>query len=81
MVAYEALQSYVPPFYEGRSLPSTGAMVRVTALPQISDNGVPLDPTSLSFVWFLNDTVLTSVSGTGKQSANIRLDFMTSRND
>lgn len=81
VLLYEAPKSYVPPLYEGRSLPSEGGLVRVTALPQISDNGIPVPPSSLSYTWYLNGNIMKSVSGTAKQSANIRLDFLRSRNE
>jgi hypothetical protein len=81
LLLYEAPRSYTPLLYEGRSLPSDGALVQVTALPQISDNGVLVPPSSLSFVWFVNDTVYKGASGLGKQSALIRLDYLQSENE
>lgn len=81
LLLYESPRSYTPLLYEGRSLPSDGALVQVTALPQISDNGVIVPPSSLSFVWFVNDTVYKGASGLGKQSALIRLDYLQSENE
>ncbi len=81
LLLYEAYKSYVPPLYEGRSLPSDGALIRVTAFPQISDRGVPVPPSQLSYVWYVDDVVLKSASGAGKQSALIRLDFLESSDD
>lgn len=81
LLLYETPGSYVPLLYEGRSLPSTGALVKVTALPQISDNGIMLPPSSLSFVWSVNDSVFKGASGLGKQSASIRLDYLKTKND
>ncbi len=81
VLLYEAPKSYVPLLYEGRSLPSDGALVRVTALPQLSDNGTPVPPGNLSYTWYLNDTVVKSVSGAGKQSALIRLDYLRTSNE
>lgn len=76
ILLYEAPKSYTPALYEGRSLPSDGAYVRVTAYPQISDKGVILSPSSLSYTWYNNDSVITGISGIAKQSANIRLDYL-----
>jgi hypothetical protein len=81
VLLFEAPKSYVPPLYEGRSLPSDGALVRVTALPQISDNGSPVPPSMLSYSWYLNDSIIPGVSGRGKQSASIRLDYMENKNE
>jgi hypothetical protein len=81
ILIYEAPTSYVPVLYEGRSLPSDGALVKVTAFPQLSDGGVSVSPSSLSYVWYMNDTVMQSMSGAGKQSALIRLDYLRSKNE
>ncbi len=81
VLVYEAPKSYVPILYPGRSLPSDGALVRVTAIPQISDNGAPVPPSALSYSWYLNDNILPSVSGRGKQAANIRLDYLHEKNE
>lgn len=81
ILIYEAPTSYVPVLYEGRSLPSDGALIKVTAFPQLSDGGVPVPPSSLSYVWYMNDTAMKSISGTGKQSALIRLDYLRSKNE
>ena len=78
---YEAPASYVPPFYEGRSLPSDGSLVRVSAIPSMSDGNGRVDPASLSYVWYLNDSVIKSLSGRGKQSADIRLDYLRNENE
>lgn len=78
---YEAPQSYVPLLYKGRSLPANGALVKVTALPALSDKGLPLSPTNLSYTWYVNDTVLTTSSGLGKQSATFRLDYLRNTSD
>jgi hypothetical protein len=77
----EAPDSYTPVLYPGRSLPSDGALVRVTALPQLSDGGVMVQPSSLSYVWYINDTVIKTMSGAGKQTATIRLDYLRDSNE
>ncbi len=81
LLLYESPRSYVPLMYEGRSLPSDGALVQVSAFPQISDNGKVVPPSSLSFIWSVNDTIFKGASGLGKQSALIRLDFLSSKNE
>jgi len=78
---YEAPQSYVPPLYQGRSLPADGALVRISALPEISDNGRRVNPSNLSYTWFMNDSVLKNMSGLGKQSALVRLDYLNTKDE
>ena len=79
-LVYEAPKSYVPLFYEGRSLPSDGALIRVTALPSISDEGVPVPPSALSYTWYIDDDPVRVSSGLGKQSAYFQLDYLQNKN-
>ncbi len=79
MLLYEAPRSYVPLLYEGRSLPSEGAIVRLTALPSISDEGDIVPPSSLSYTWYVDNEAVRAASGLGKQSANLRLDYLQNK--
>lgn len=76
---YEAPLSHVPYFYEGRSFAANGGLVRVTALPSLSDGAGAVPASSLSYTWYVNDEVVKKQSGRGKQSADIRLDYLRSR--
>lgn len=71
-LVWEAPESYVPPFYEGKSLPADGAAVRITAIPNMT---VPAS--SLSYTWFVEDEAITSASGAGKQTLVTNLDTLT----
>lgn len=81
LLLYEAPKSYVPVLYEGRSLPSDGATVRVTAIPQMSEGGIMLDPATLSYSWYLDGQLLKNYSGYGRQSASIELNYLQDRDD
>jgi hypothetical protein len=60
-------ETYSPPFYKGRALPSQRSRIRVTAIPQIvDDRGVALNPKGLVYHWNENNTVLNNQSGIGK---------------
>lgn len=80
-IVYEAPKSHVPFFYEGRSFAATGGLVRVTALPSMSDGGAPIPAESLSYTWSVNGEVLKKFSGFGKQSAEFRFDYLQDTND
>lgn len=80
-ILYESPESYVPPFYKGRTLPSEGATVRVTAIANISENGALVAKNKLSYSWYLNDELLSGASGAGKQSATIKLDYLNDANE
>ncbi|MEN9880917.1 MAG: hypothetical protein RLZZ308_100 [Candidatus Parcubacteria bacterium] len=81
ILLYEAPQSYTPVLYRGRSLPSTSAQVRVTALPFISEDGKVLPPSLLSYVWYVGNTSIKEASGKGKQTANLTLDYLSNKTD
>lgn len=81
ILLYEAPQSYVPLLYKGKSLPSTGALVRVSALPSVSDNGIPVSPSNLSYTWYSDDTIIKNQSGLAKQSVTVRLDFLKTKSE
>jgi hypothetical protein len=76
-ILYETPESYTPLFYEGRSLPSEGALVKFVAVPNISENGVQNPASSLSYFWYVNDEFKEDVSGAGKSSNNFNLDLFS----
>ena len=57
--------SYIPPSYEGRALPSRGSKIEVFALPvkKLAQN-----PDYLYYRWLLDDDVVGWANGIGKQS-------------
>jgi hypothetical protein len=76
-IIYATEESYVPPFYEGRTLPGEGSTVKVTALPTISEGGVKLPASSLAYSWYVGGEYLDSASGAGKNTATILLDYLS----
>lgn len=75
-ILYETPESYVPMFYEGHTLPGEGADVRFVAMPNISEDGVLLPPSSLSYAWYVNGSFMDKVSGIGRRTALLRLDYL-----
>src|SRR3989344_8291471 len=64
--------SYVPPFYRCRALPSSGSNVRVAALPHIPNaSGTEISASELTYTWRKDNQILESFSGKGKSSALI----------
>ncbi len=80
LLLYESPKSYVPLLYGGRSLPGEGALVSVTAFPSIGDEGRLVDPSKLSYSWYINDSLYKDGSGLGKQSTFVRLDYLQNKN-
>ena len=80
VLIYESPKSYVPLFYEGKSLPGEGALIRVAAIPLVGDEGEAVPASKLSYSWYVNDSIFKNASGLGKQSALIRLDYLRNVN-
>lgn len=71
-VLWEAT-SYVPPFYQGRALPSSGSSVTFVALPHLVRPGTTkeIPAADLTYTWRNGNQVLADLSGKGKSSARI----------
>lgn len=64
--------SYVPPFYGGRALPSAGSRILLQAMPYFkSTNGSLIPNSDITFTWKQDDRVLGSLSGTGRSSVSL----------
>ena len=77
---WESTESYVPPFYEGKALPSEDSEIKITALPSFSNNGGLIRPTDLSYSWYLNDQFIDNGSGYGRNVLKTRLDYLSNEN-
>jgi hypothetical protein len=62
----------VPAFYAGRPLPSSGSLIRVTAIPFTSPDR---SPDSYSYTWRVGDKVVTGSSLVGKNSITFSSGF------
>jgi hypothetical protein len=60
--------SYTPPFYQGRALPSPGALVHVVAIAHLNDGGAPVPESNILYTWRVDNRVQGSLSGAGKSS-------------
>lgn len=68
---YDA-DSYVPPFYRGRALPSPGSSLIVEARPQfVRTNGGAVSRGDITYTWKRDNQVLTDLSGQGKYAIAI----------
>ncbi len=70
-VIWEAVDSYVPPFYKGKALPAVGATLRAVAIPSASA------PKTISYSWQHNDDAVQNQSGTNKNSVTIKTDVLS----
>jgi hypothetical protein len=59
--------AYVPPFYEGRALPSAGSSLRVYAMAHFTKpDGTELKPADIIYTWKRGGQVMGSQSGRGR---------------
>lgn len=63
--------TYAPPFYEGKALFTKQSDITVVAVPEFNNGQGTIDPSALIYEWTLNDYVLDSKSGYGKQSLTL----------
>ena len=62
--------SYVPPFYKGRAMPSAGTLLRLEAIPRFKRaDGSFVAANDIIFTWKRGVSVISSASGRGKATA------------
>ncbi len=65
-------QTYTPPFYKGKALPTFKSLVKVTAIPRYGK--ATSDPRTFTYVWKYNRT-LTVGQGLGRNSALVKMGY------
>jgi hypothetical protein len=78
---WESPESYIPPFYEGKALPGEGSVIKMVAIPSFGENGKQISPNNLTYYWYINNEYIENISGYGKQSANIKLDYLNNNTE
>lgn len=74
---WEAIDSYTPPFYKGKALPSRGALIKTSVVPFLKGSrGTFSNPNSLVYNWEQNYKPYPSVSGYGKSFYVFRNTFL-----
>lgn len=71
-ILWEAVNSYVPPFYQGKKLPSFESLVRVTAIPNFLSEKTSTATKNAVYNWSRADRVVPDGSGYGKDSLLIQ---------
>ncbi len=67
-------ETSAPVFYAGRPLPTAGNLVRVVAIPNVTQNGQRLVSSQLIFRWVKDRNPIQSASGRGKDVLEYRAD-------
>ncbi len=72
--------SYVPPFYRGRSLPASGTNLRAEAKAHLfQGSGAEIPAANIIYTWKRDGQAIPAASGKGKSSAVIPIGFGISR--
>lgn len=66
VLLWQANDSYVPPFYRGKALPTEGSEVKVVAMPEIQNGSSNVSPQNMTYYWKKDYTNNVDGSGYGK---------------
>ncbi|MEK7471200.1 MAG: hypothetical protein AAB623_00945 [Patescibacteria group bacterium] len=81
ILLYQAMDSYVPPFYKGKALPSPDSKVKIVALPEIKSGSNLVDPKNLTYTWTKDYNNNQDDSGYGKNSLTYINDYLDNSNN
>ena len=79
-INYQAVDSYTPPFYEGRGLTGEQAYIKAIAEVKISTPAGDLDPEKLFYAWEYNGHYLYDYSNTNSKILYFTLDYLKNVN-
>ncbi len=80
VLLWQANDSYVPPFYKGKALPTPDSEVEIVALPEIKSEGVLVNPKNMIYAWRKDYTNDQEASGYGKNSFTYISDYLEDSN-
>lgn len=78
VLLWQANDSYVPPFYKGKALPTAESEIKVVAMPEIKKGGTMISGKDMLYYWTLNYTNDAASSGYGKNSFTYLNDYLES---
>ncbi|OGI68747.1 hypothetical protein A3A05_00230 [Candidatus Nomurabacteria bacterium RIFCSPLOWO2_01_FULL_41_12] len=82
VLLWQANDSYVPPFYRGKAMPSPDSKVKVVAIPEIKNSGGGLvDPKNMTYYWKKDYTNMSGDSGYGKNFFFYTNDYLETSNN
>jgi len=78
-IMWESVDGYTPPFYKGKSLPSSGSVIKVVAIP--NTNTIKYGSGSLEYKWKNNDKTIEEASGYNKNSYIFKNSILNKTNE
>lgn len=81
VLLWQTDDSYVPPFYRGKAMPSPASQIKVVALPEIKSGAQMLSPKNMVYAWKKDYTNNQDGSGYGKSSFIYTSDYLEDSNN
>ncbi|MFA5840927.1 MAG: hypothetical protein WC847_01480 [Candidatus Paceibacterota bacterium] len=81
VLLWQAEDSYVPPFYKGKAMPSAESSVKIVAMPEAKSGSLLVNPKHMTYYWKQDYTNNVEGSGYGKNSFTFVNDYLDSSNN
>lgn len=78
---FQANDSYVPPFYKGKALPTPDSEIKVVAMPEVRSGSVLVDPKNMTYSWKKDYSNDAEGSGYGKNFFIYTNDYLEDSNN
>jgi len=78
---WQANDSYVPPFYKGKALPTADSQIKIVALPEIKSGSQMVSPKNMTYAWKKDYTNNPDGSGYGKNFFIYTSDYLDDSNN
>lgn len=81
VLLWQANDSFVPPFYKGKAMPTGDSEIKVVSMPEIRNNGNLVDINNMTYSWKLDYTNNQGSSGYGKNYFIYNNDYLDDVNN
>lgn len=81
VLLWQANDSYVPPFYKGKALPTPDSEIKVVAMPEVRNGSSLVSPQNMTYRWKKDYTNNVDGSGYGKNSFIYVNDYLEDSNN
>ena len=81
ILLWQAEDSYVPPFYEGKAMPTSDSEVKVVAMPEIKTSSGMADPNNMTYTWQQDYNNEQGASGYSNNSYTYTNDYLENSNN
>lgn len=81
VLLWQANDSYTPPFYRGKALPTPDSEVKIVAMPEIKNGTTMTDPRNMTYSWKKDYTNNPNGSGYGRNSFLYVNDYLEDSNN